>query len=427
MAKLAKVNKPYPEFPLSFHPSGQWCKRIKGKLYYFGTYDDWKKALARYELEREDLFSGKATSKTHGDPDRITVEELVNLFLSAKLHLVENDELSHRTLSDLTGTCGRVLLQLGHNSAVQSLKQEQFTSLRAALAKTRSHLTLTNELVRVKSLFKWGFEHGKIPVQFPLGVWLKTPSKRALRIERNAKPKRLFSALEIRTILAAANPHLRAMVFLGINAGFGNTDCSSLPLSAINLETGWLSYPRPKTGALRRVPLWKETTAAIQDSITVRNTAKSDDAAGCVFVTRFGASFVGRSDTGTQIDSVGLEFGKLLRKLKLKSPGLNFYALRHTFETVSSECRDQVATDLIMGHCEDRNDMSAVYREEVSDSRLQTVAEHVHSWLFPAGTEAKQARIDQQEAERKAKAPNAEKEPKASQKPKVSRKTTKSR
>jgi hypothetical protein len=37
------------KFPLTLHPTGQYCKKIKGKLHYFGK--DKKVALQRY-LER---------------------------------------------------------------------------------------------------------------------------------------------------------------------------------------------------------------------------------------------------------------------------------------------------------------------------------------------------------------------------------------
>ncbi len=74
------------------------------------------------------------------------------------------------------------------------------------------------------------------------------------------------------------------------------------------------------------------------------------------------------------------EFGKLLQRLGLKRPGLNFYAIRHTFETVAGESRDQVTVDAVMGHAD--SSMSAHYRERISDERLQAVVQFVRSWLF---------------------------------------------
>ncbi len=32
----ARPAKPYPEFPLTPHRAGYWCKKIRGTLHYFG-------------------------------------------------------------------------------------------------------------------------------------------------------------------------------------------------------------------------------------------------------------------------------------------------------------------------------------------------------------------------------------------------------
>ena len=76
---------------------------------------------------------------------------------------------------------------------------------------------------------------------------------------------------------------------------------------------------------------------------------------------------------------------KETRKL-LNNLGINghrsFYALRHTFETIGGEAKDQVAVDHIMGHA--RDDMATVYRERISDERLRAVADYVRAWLFPS-------------------------------------------
>ena len=45
------------KFPLTLHKTGQFCKKIKGKLYYFGT--DKQQALQRYLEQATYLHSGK--------------------------------------------------------------------------------------------------------------------------------------------------------------------------------------------------------------------------------------------------------------------------------------------------------------------------------------------------------------------------------
>jgi integrase len=81
------------------------------------------------------------------------------------------------------------------------------------------------------------------------------------------------------------------------------------------------------------------------------------------------------------------EFRKLLDKLKLHRPGLGFYAIRHTFETIAGGSLEQVAVNHIMGHAD--SSMSGVNRERIEDKRLVAVTEHVRQWLFPKQKKAK--------------------------------------
>src|SRR5262249_1101702 len=159
-------------------------------------------------------------------------------------------------------------------------------------------------------------------------------------------------------------PQVKAMLLLGINCGFGNSDCGNLLLSAGDLQAGMIDFPRPKTGIPRRCPLWPETVAALKEALARRPAPKKEEHAGLVFLTRRGDSWV----TGTTDGPLSREVGKLLRKLGINGrAGLGFYTLRHTFRTVADEAKDQPAADYIMGH--EVPHMSSVYHERISDER----------------------------------------------------------
>ncbi len=91
-----------------------------------------------------------------------------------------------------------------------------------------------------------------------------------MRKHRAKAGVKMFEADELRRLIDAAKTPLRAMILLGVNCGFWNSDCASLPLSAVNLDKGWVEFPRPKTGVSRRCPLWPETVAAIREAIAQR-------------------------------------------------------------------------------------------------------------------------------------------------------------
>jgi len=72
--------KPYPSFPLTPHASGQFCKKIRGKVHYFGSVADPDAALKRYHQHCDALHSGKATRVER--TAELTVADLANRFLA---------------------------------------------------------------------------------------------------------------------------------------------------------------------------------------------------------------------------------------------------------------------------------------------------------------------------------------------------------
>ena len=81
------------------------------------------------------------------------------------------------------------------------------------------------------------------------------------------------------------------------------------------------------------------------------------------------------------MNSVYLEFNKVLARIGVERPGTGFYSLRHVFRTVADELPDRPAVDMVMGH-EDTRDMRTHYVATISDDRLKVVSKHLHKWLF---------------------------------------------
>ncbi len=321
--------RPYPGFPLYAHANGQWAKRIRGRVHYFGPWSNHQEALDRYLQEKDDLLAGRDPAM-HPQEGDVTLRELLNEFLAAKRALLESEEIVRRTFDDYHTVCRRLTESIDKHRMVSDLVPEDFQKLRTKLAKTRGPTSLTNDITRIRVIFKFAYENGLIdrPVRF--GQALKRPSRKDVRKSRNKAGPRMFEAGEIRRMLDAATNPLHSMILLGINCGFGNQDCGTLPRYAVNLETGWLHFPRPKTGIPRDCPLWPETVLALRKAMKTRPqpTDAADD--GLVFITSKGNRFAKEIED----NPISKEMRKLLEKLNLYRKCLGFYAIRHTFATI---------------------------------------------------------------------------------------------
>src|SRR6476659_9089707 len=100
--KAGKPPKPFPDFPLFPHATGRWAKKIRGKLPYFGKWDDPDAALTKYLEQKDALHAGR---KSREATDGTTIKDLCNQFLAAKLALVQSGELANRTWEDYKAAC----------------------------------------------------------------------------------------------------------------------------------------------------------------------------------------------------------------------------------------------------------------------------------------------------------------------------------
>jgi hypothetical protein len=107
MPRGPKPEKPYRDFPLSPAANGQWCKKIRGQIHYFGVWAAPQAALDRYLSQRDDLHAGRTPRDRDGSTE---VGELCNLFLAQMLEKSGADEnsISPRTYADYRETCRKL-------------------------------------------------------------------------------------------------------------------------------------------------------------------------------------------------------------------------------------------------------------------------------------------------------------------------------
>src|SRR5262249_49540353 len=176
----------------------------------------------------------------------------VNQFLNAKVASRDAGELTARSWQDYKDACDLIVSHFGKGRLVADLDPDDFAALRKKMAKRWGPGTLGNVINRMRVAFKYASDNGLIDRPVRYGSAFKRPSRKTLRIEKARKGPKLFTAEEVRQLLGAAGVQVKAMILLGINCGFGNADCGTLPQSALDLGRGLIDFPRPKTGIPRR-------------------------------------------------------------------------------------------------------------------------------------------------------------------------------
>lgn len=373
---LRKAGKRWADFPLFPHPRGYWAKKVKGRTFYFGKVADdpkGEKALNQWLAEKDARLAGREPRVA--GPQVTAIRDVCNAFLSHKKALLEAAELAERSYREYYATCERLVKVFGRTRPVDDLVADDFRRLRTRIAKQWGPIRLSNEIQRVRSVFKYAFDAGLLDKPIRFGPDFKKPSAKVLRQNRAKAGPRMFEREELLALLDVAGPNLKAMILLGANGGFGNGDVAGLPFSAVNLKTGWLTYPRPKTGIERRIPLWPETVEAIKAATAKRRKPKDAAEKDLVFIGPRRESYVAANGY-----RVAGEFTRAEAAAGVRHRG--FYAIRHTFQTIGEGAYDLAAVQSIMGHAPSGSDMSAAYRERIDDGRLLAVTEHVRKWLF---------------------------------------------
>ncbi|MGB2986334.1 MAG: tyrosine-type recombinase/integrase [Phycisphaerae bacterium] len=320
------------------------------------------------------------------------IKDIANHFLAMQKEKAERSLITPGWFDDCLRTAKEFVGFVGKARRWDDLRPEDFGRYRMHLYDHLGVHAIDRAITVVRGMFKNAYESDLIDHPVKYGNRLKKSTLKEKRRSRTARDrangKRLFEPEQIRLLLGHARGQLRAMILLGMNGGFGNTDCAELPIAAVDFQCGVIDYERPKTAVQRMVPLWPETVAALQEVLANRPVAKNAEYKRLVFLTAFGNPWKqhvvhaadGEKPKVRLQQAVSAEFNKLLVRAELKRPSLGFYALRHTFRTWADETHDQHAIHRIMGHA--IPGMSGVYVEEIGLDRLRAVVDHVRAKLF---------------------------------------------
>ncbi len=370
--KREKPKKPHKDFPLFPHDSGQWAKKVRGKLFYFGS--DSKAALERWLREKDDLLAGRTPRAF--DANALTVKRLCDLFLESREAKIDTGEITKRHWDDLKKDATILADILGREAAVEQLRPDDFRKLRSKLGKGIGLTTLQGRMARTRAIFNYASKNGLLELNMNKlwGTEFDKPGRAAM--SKQSDHEQLFTRDEVLTLLEHASEQMKAMILIGINCGYGNTDCALIEQTDIAGE--WITRKRQKTGKRRRTNLWTETQKAIGDALAAKPANKDEADSGKLFITKYGNNWVPTSNA----NPVSQEFGKVARAAKITGKGKSFYTLRHTFQTIGDETKDFIAVSTLMGHVD--ASISGHYREKISDERLKAVTDHIHDWLFGA-------------------------------------------
>jgi integrase len=352
-------------------PTGQWRRRYKGKDYYFGTIDDPKAALARWRSEWRAIESGRPVVKLQ-NLNTAGIEDACKDFLAAKLAAMDRLELSRSTYMDYKWCCKRVCDAIGRKTPLHLIGPHDFDAILAGMAH-KSPIVRGVLVVKVRTIFRWISDRYPVKVLPPddfRGPPMKLRREQRLKLRDNT-----FTAGQIRKLLELSGPVLKAAILLGINGGYGNSDLAAIEPSDVDLKRRTIDHSRGKTGAERKVPLWRRTSEAI------KGVAKAGS-----------PKLLTWPDNGLPLVRPGCN--DLARRFRFLTdaagiPG-TFYWLRYTFATVAAETGDDHARHIIMGHVV--NDVPAGYVLRFPEARLRAVTDHVHDWLFQKSSRGSSSR-----------------------------------
>jgi integrase len=342
------------KFPLTLHPTGQYCKKIKGKMFYFGS--DKKDALQKY-LDQATYLHGCQNNLPKPTGDNMTLKQLCDMYLKYQYSKLLANDLTAKHHNDQISSLNKLMTFLGPGRRIKSIQTLDLQNYKRRLQKSYGSVCRLNLHISImKAMFHWARKND---------ILENIPNIDAISRGNIVHKERFtFNSEQINKLLSVADVKMRAMIWLGLNCGFGCTDCSELQWADLDLVNARVRLPRRKTGISRDLPLWPETVEALEK---IPWTGK------LVFYTSRGNPYIQTlleadgNGNGKYItlNTITTKFSRLLKKSGLDAPkGTGFYALRRTAATIAARSGDPFAVQRLLGHADLQ--MATRYVQDVS-------------------------------------------------------------
>lgn len=108
------------KFLLTLHPTGQYCKKIRGHIYYFGS--DKKQALESY-LDQAIFLHGYNSVTQKSTNGNMTLKEICDMYLKYQHTKLLANNLSARHHNDQIECLNKLMDFLGQNCKIVCFRQ----------------------------------------------------------------------------------------------------------------------------------------------------------------------------------------------------------------------------------------------------------------------------------------------------------------
>src|SRR5688572_68516 len=216
LRQAQRPGKPRPDFPLTDHGNGQWCKKIKSLVRFFGVWAHPDGAVALYEQERAAWEPGQnpwSRDTTAARPQAVQLWELADRWLVYQRDLIDAPDHAERITPSTYGGSRHAMEHLleatGKRVDPLSWSPQDFARLRVRLGAGVSPATKGQRVMYVRAMFDWARDSRLIPALPDYGRDFENVSageKEEYRYDfQKAHGERRFELEEARAILQACD------------------------------------------------------------------------------------------------------------------------------------------------------------------------------------------------------------------------------